>query len=60
MPVQMSKTLPKGEVLFGRGMLVAKEDDLMVGQRAANFMKLFVTQWLTQIDAINLGAQNGR
>src|SRR4029077_8082378 len=55
--VDTAKTLGKGEMLLGRQLLVAEEDDAMLAESTADFGQHPLWRRLRQVDARYLGAE---
>ena len=58
--VQLAEQPAEGEVLVGRDVLVAEEDDEVLGERAVDLVQLAVRQRLGEIDAGDLRADDRR
>ena len=56
MDVELAEQPPEREVLLGRDLLVAEEDDQVLDQRAVNLFQLLGRERPRQIDADELGA----
>ena len=58
--VDRAPALGEGDVLLGRDVLVAEEDDAIAVEGVAHFDKLFVAQAPSEIDTVDLGTQRRR
>src|SRR3546814_13201238 len=59
MDFERAESPRKGDMLFGRDELVAKEDDLVSEQRGANFSDRRVILFAGKVDPRNFGADPG-
>jgi hypothetical protein len=60
MGVQFSEQTAEGEMLVLRQMLVAEENDEVLGERAVELVEGAVAEWPRQVDAADLGADDRR
>ena len=58
--MQLAETAPEVLVLLDAHLLVAKEDDQMLGERPLDLGELLLADRARQIDAIEGGADGGR
>jgi len=59
MDVQVAEQPAERQVLVGRDVLVAEEDDAVLGQRTMDLVVLAVRQRLAEVEAGDLRADNG-
>ena len=60
MHMQLAEQPAEGQVLVGRDVLVAEEDHEVLGQRAMDLVLLAVGERLAEIEAVDLGTDDGR
>ena len=60
MDVQLAEQPAEGQVLVGRDVLVAEEDDAVLGQRPVQLVVLAVAERLAEVDAVDLRADDRR
>src|SRR5690349_3072511 len=60
MDVQVTEQPAERHVLVERDVLVAEEDDAVLGERAVHLVLLAVGEWLRQVDAAQLRANHRR
>ena len=57
--MEIAEPAPEGKMLFGRERLVAEKNHEVLGKRAIDLVELEVRKPLGQIDAADLGADDG-